>query len=206
MDFFSNLFNYFTDSDSAVIKKLTNAVILVLVLLAINYAFSFSYYRNVSQKLSAVQKINKMLESEHLPVFEIKELNRVRKEILLRNPSTSFSSVLKKFIISFNDQRSFGWHFISSSWFIWALMIYLPFIPLLQRRNIEMKTMLAIAIIVEPLLFSISWVFAWCLSYVPLINSKPMLNYLANVIISFIFFMLLIAVFKKTKDSGEEYE
>lgn len=78
--------------------------------------------------------------------------------------------------------RSYTWHFISSSWVILVFMAFIPFIAFFDK-TVSLSVGLTIIIIFEPILLGLAWLMAKGFSYIPVLFGDPIFNYVLNALL-----------------------
>lgn len=203
MDFLNGIINYLTASPTRFIKKVFFVIMVLITIGLIDRTFNFSYYNNLDHKLEKFQKINTILNQSHLTTNERMHLERLKTEVL--NRKNLFEFKLSKFnLFTFfesNDIRNPYIHFVSSSWFFLLIMLILPFIGVIRKKNgldkkIDLEAILISLVLLEPLLFFLAWVSAFILAQIPIILGITWLNYLLNIIIV----MVVVAIYNKMND------
>lgn len=165
---------------------------------------SFSYYYNNHNKIEQVSDLNEILINPTLTKVEKEELLALRENIVKRKTwkdmtwdflsEIEFKNDEKEIIVentkvdSGTIERSYIWHFISSSWLILLVMIVMPFIALWGQDG-DIGFTIGIMLLIEGFLYSLAWVFAKSLSYIPIILGSPVYNYVLNGVICFVAFL-----------------
>lgn len=202
MDVFGGIINYLTDSPTRFIKKLFFVYMLIITLMVIDGVFSFSYYYNLDRKLTEVEKIENLLDSENLTVKENEQLCALRQELIARPTFTEkYYPKLSWFnFFSGTDKRNPLVHFITSSWFLIITAMIIPFIGLFSKSNgtskLDIEAILIVTLMFVPILLIMSWIWTLILAQIPLLNDSPWINYVLNFAISWILVIIYTGVIK----------
>lgn len=261
MDFFKEIFKFFTDKEYSFISKFIGIIIIFTTLFFIDNILGFSFYYSNNQKINQLKTIENLKQEcpnnleliNTLDVLEDRIINRkdlieiflnlfskekfdaqtqtntlikhdtifvfkhdtvylqknqinedwkrfyldtaLLKKIYKNNYSLSQRSTPKENNSSNNESiaknkkennntiksRSRIWHTLSSSYFLIALMIFLPMIPFTQKP-------INWGMFIGMIFFSIIgagviWLNQFLLGLIPVILNSPWINYLVNVLI-----------------------
>ena len=198
MDFINSLFHYFTDRSRRVSRKAFLILFVFAFLVLIDNTLSFSYNYNNQKKIELVDGISKVLNDSTISEVERAEFVRLRKEIIFKKTwkdktwdwITHFefkeNTDLGEVHIEVNgtdaQDRSYYWHFFTSTWSVLVIMILLLFAGVFDKETSLGKT-LVILLFVEALLFAVAIGLAKLLSLVPILFDSPVWNYVLNFIV-----------------------
>ena len=217
MDFLNSIFHFFTDKTRGLSSKAITTIIVVALIILIDNTLSFSYYYNTENKIEQVLSVNKLLTDTTLTKTENKKLLNIRKDIIdrktwkdktwdfvsnmdFRSENSLTENPTEKEIEIPISERSYLWHFISSSWLIVILMIAFPFVGILDKKT-PFGQAIGILIILEPFLYGMAWISAKLFSFIPIILNNPTLNYILNAILCLGVFALF-GIFGKKKTTA----
>lgn len=192
MDLISNLVTYLTDKQTRFPKKVLFIFLIVIGFIAIDKVFSFSYFFNNSYKIQQVKEIKYVISDTTLTKNEVYQLKHLRNEII-NHKSLFQKDYVSFFKFYFNDGRNAWWHYFTSA-IIFLIIIIATIIEGFNRKNVPLDGTLIVYLIIVPLIFSMSWLFAKLLSIIPLLK-YPWINYSINFIIS----LLIIIFIGKTR-------
>jgi hypothetical protein len=189
--------------------------------------FSFSYYYNNSQKISQAKELTEILKEQSLTKYEKEKLLKLRRDIIEHSTwkdhawsfftSISFSKDAKSTTTKGNTtksiiERSYNWHFVTSSWILILMMIFTPIALLFDKTTpSSVGENLWILFITEPMYLGFAWLLAKAFSYIPVIYGNPIFNYILNALICaaislIIFLYIKYESDKESKKSKEENE
>ena len=197
-------------------KAITTIIVIALIVL-IDNTLSFSYYYNTENKIEQISNVNKLLTDTTLTKIENQKLLNIRKDIIdrktwkdktwdfisnmdFRSENSLTENPTEKEIENPLSERSYLWHFISSSWLIVILMIAFPFIGIFDKKT-PFGQAIGILIILEPFLYGMAWILAKLFSFIPIILNNPTLNYILNAILCLGVFALF-GIFGKKKTTA----
>lgn len=212
MEFFNSIFHFLTDKTKGLSYKALLTILVITLIVLIDNTLSFSYYYNTENKIAQISNLNKILTDSTLNKSEKNELLKLRKQIIDRKTWKDKAwNLLSKMEFNKNDivttektpeyieknkieeiniERSYFWHFISSSWLILILIIIFPIVGLLDRSSSLTQT-IGILLLLEPILYGVAWFFAKIFSFIPTIFGNPIYNYVLNGILCFGVFALI---------------
>ena len=201
MEFLNSIFNFFTDKT----KKFTHKTLLVFAsifgLIFIDNILGFTFFYNNEKKLEQIELTNKILTDSTLNNNEKQKLIKLRTNLIehtnIKEISWSYLSKIefkndekltktssKKVEEKIKTQnqiqeRNYFWHFVSSGWFFLIIMVLLPIVGITNSKDSATVNFIT-TIVVIPIFLGISWVFAKIFSFIPIIYSNPINNYLLN--------------------------
>ena len=213
MEFLNTFFHFFTDKTRGLSYKAIISIIVVAFIILIDNTLSFSYYYNTENKIEQISNINKVLIDSTLNKTEKSQLIKLRQQIinkktwkdktwdLVSNIDFSKENVpienpTVEQIENQKTERSYLWHFISSSWLILILLIAFPFLGVLDKKTPLGQT-IVILLVLEPFLYGIAWILAKVFSFIPVILNNPIYNYVLNAILCIGIFALFGILVKK---------
>lgn len=215
MELINSIFVFFTDKTKKFSYKTIIILFSLILLVIIDNTLSFTYSYNASNKIEQIQKLNSIVSDTTLTSSEIDDLKDLRNDILnhktwkdqLYNKiaEIDFKSkdgnkpVVKSDIPKTVNERNYWYHFISSSWILFLLMVIVPFVGLFDKKTSFISTIMALIFFITPIFYGLSWVFAKLFSFIPVIDNNPNINYLVNAILHLLTF-LLIGFFAKKFD------
>ncbi len=217
MEFLNTFFHFFTDKTRRLSSKAIISIIVVALIILIDNTLSFSYYYNTENKIEQVSSINKVLTDSTLNKTEKNQLLKLRQQIINRKTwkdktwdlvsnmnfstenTTNENHTVEK-VENEITERSYLWHFISSSWLILILLIAFPFVGIFDKKT-PFAQAIGILLILEPFLYGIAWIFAKVFSFIPVILNNPIYNYVLNAILCIGVFALF-GIFGKKKTTA----
>lgn len=217
MEFLNSIFHFFTDRTRRLSSKAIISIIVFVLIILIDNTLSFSYYYNTEKKIEQVSNINKILGDTTLSKPAKKELLKLREDIINRktwkdktwdlvsnmNFTKDNNSIVNQTSEQTEekvDERSYLWHFISSSWLILILLVAFPFIGIFDKKT-PLGQAIGILLILEPTLYGLAWILAKIFSFIPIIFNNPTFNYILNAILCVGIFALF-GIFGKKKTNG----
>jgi len=215
LEFFNSLLHFFTDKSRGLSHKAVLSIFVLVLIVFIDNTLSFSYYYNTSNKIEQISELNKLLENSTLKLSEERKLQNLRSQIIDRKTwkdrswdfisqmnfssesenSTEYSFEKSKEII---QERSYWWHFGTSSWVWIILILMMPIVFIIDKSNSFVQT-IGILLLIEPLLIGFAWIFAKVFSFIPILFGNPNYNYVLNAILCFGIFGLF-SLFGKKKN------
>ena len=217
MDLLNSIFNFFTDKSQKLSRKALLIMGGVILLILIDNTLSFSYYYNTEKRIEQIQGINEIVKDTTLSSEEKNKLKKLRTELIIRKTwknqtyellseiefKSDSEEITENSDIQVQSERSYFWHFVSSGWIFLLVMIVMPFVGLADK-NTSIGTVIGILIVIEPLFFGLAWLFAKVFSFIPILSGNPIVNYILNVILSFVILFLLTKLSgnKKKKTTG----
>lgn len=215
MEFLNSIFHFFTDRTRRLSSKAIISIIVFVLIILIDNTLSFSYYYNTEKKIEQVSNINKILGDTTLSKPAKKELLKLREDIINRktwkdktwdlvsnmNFTKDNNSIVNQTSEQTEekvDERSYLWHFISSSWLILILLVAFPFIGIFDKKT-PLGQAIGILLILEPTLYGLAWILAKIFSFIPIIFNNPTFNYILNAILCVGIFALF-GIFGKKKN------
>jgi len=217
LEFLNSIFHFFTDKTRGLSSKAITTIIVIALIVLIDNTLSFSYYYNTENKIEQISNVNKLLTDTTLTKIENQKLLNIRKDIIdrktwkdktwdfisnmdFRSENSLTENPTEKEIETLLSERSYLWHFISSSWLIVILMIASPFIGIFDKKT-PFGQAIGILIILEPFLYGMAWILAKLFSFIPIILNNPTLNYILNAILCLGVFALF-GIFGKKKTTA----
>jgi hypothetical protein len=206
VEFAFKIYQDITGSDKSFLKKFYIYILIIFGLYVADNIIGFSYYQSVSSKIEKTKEINSILkDSAVLSKSEITKLKLLRSDIINRktikdNVYSFFSNI--SFISSKNPittkpietnpiiERNPDLHFYTSSASILLIMIIFFFAGLIDRQSPLPQKIITI-IVIELILYPFAFLFSKVLYLIPVINEKPTINYVLNVVLSFLIPYLL---------------
>ena len=200
-EFAFKIYKDITDSEKPFFKKFYIYFLIALSLYVADNLIGFSYYQSVSSKLEKTKEINLILkDSSLLSRDELTKLKLLRSDIINRrtvkdniysffsnisfksskNPITAKPIETKPII-----ERDLDIHFYTSSSFILLIMLIMFFAGLADK-NAPFLQRIFIIFIVELILYPFALLFSKILFIIPVISDTPLINYILNVILSFL--------------------
>ncbi|WP_027065366.1 hypothetical protein [Maribacter sp. Hel_I_7] len=213
MEFFNSLLHFFTDKSRGLSHKAVLTIFVLVLIVFIDNTLSFSYYYNTSNKIEQISELNKLLKNATLKPSEERKIQNLRSQIIDRKTwkdrswdfisQMGFSSESENFIeISvekskeISQERSYWWHFGTSSWIWIILILMMPIVFVIDKSNSLVQS-IGILLLIEPFLIGLAWIFAKVFSFIPILFGNPNYNYALNAILCFAFFGLFSLFGKK---------
>ncbi|MDY3362396.1 hypothetical protein PG623_00130 [Riemerella anatipestifer] len=204
----NTIFIFFTDKTKKITHKTFLILTVIIGLIFLDNTLSFTFTFNNKNKLEQVEKLNSILKDSTLSKQEIAKLGLLRTNIIEHKTwkdniyekllSLDFKStedgnkpIVKNDKHKVSIERNYWLHFISSSWIFTILMIIMPFIGLFSEKNGSISAFIVVILMIEPLFFGMSWLFAKLFSYIPIIDNNPVWNYLLNTLLHLFIFMII---------------
>ena len=212
MDVFSRFFDYLIDSSKKITYKAATTFAFITLLFLIDNTLGFSYYYNISNKVNILEKLNITIKDSSLTMKDKSLLKDVRSNLInhqslkdcIWNFFTTPNSILSE------NKSQYLFHYLSSTFFVLAMMIAVFFIGLKAFFNsfsimsqifkADPFEILIKLIGVEVGLYLIALLESKVLSYLPLIFNNVIYNYIANILINIVLliFVGVIIPDKKT--------
>lgn len=214
-EFLFKIYKDITDSEKTFIKKFYIYLLIILGLYVTDNLIGFSYYQSVSNKLEKTKEINLILkDSCVLSKDELSKLKLLRNDIINHKnikdniysffSNISFKSSRKPIATTPIEtktiiERDFDIHFFTSASSILLLMIAFFFVGLADK-NMSFLARIGVITIIELLLYPFTYLFSKLMFLIPVLFDKPLINYILNVILSFLIpFMLFYIPSKLNK-------
>ena len=217
-EFAFKIYKDITDSEKTFIKKFYIYFLIACSLYVADNLIGFSYYQSISSKLEKTKEINLILkDSSILSKDELTKLKLLRSDIL--NHRTLKDNVYSFFSnISFKSsknpittkpietkpiiERDLDIHFLTSSSFILLIMLIMFFAGLADK-NAPFLQRLSVIFVVELILYPFAFLFSKILFLIPIINQTPLINYVLNVILSFLIPALIFYIPSKIEKKNK---
>ena len=217
-EFAFKIYKDITDSEKSFIRKFYIYFLIALSLYVADNLIGFSYYQSVSSKLEKTKEINLILkDSSLLSKDELTKLKLLRSDIINRrtlkdNVYSFFSNI--SFKSSKNPitakpietkpiiERDLDIHFLTSSSFILLIMLIMFFAGLADK-NAPILQRISIIFIIELILYPFAFLFSKVLFLIPVISQTPLINYILNVVLSFLIPALLFYIPSKMNKKNE---
>lgn len=225
MDFISSVFNYFADAGHKLSHKTILIVSIIFIVFFVDNTLNFSGHYNNSRKYEQIEVINRIIVDSTVDQKD-KELLKVKRSDLLSSKTWKDKAYDYVFSINLNPvkekitspqtsspkepgvvkkERSYWLHFISSSWILSLMLIFLPVIPFFSSS--EDRTSTAIGVLAMlPIIFLFSWGFAKLFSYIPIIDNNPLYNYGLNAFIHAFSVISIVLLIRSNKNKKDNYE
>ncbi|MDQ2177078.1 hypothetical protein [Marinifilum sp. D714] len=170
-------------SNTVLAIRITSVIALAFIL---NDHFGFTYNYSKNQKLTQIEKIEKIKTNKGIDPKLKSELNKIEKEILHRK-SLLDSTIEFISFVGYEDYKSIRSqapikHFISAI-SVWAILFIIIVIALfIGEDKYDPEIILGLIAITPAFLFFV-WLFQFLLGYIPAIPNNLELNYLINIFI-----------------------
>lgn len=213
MELINSIFVYFTDKTKKFSHKTVIILFSLMLLVVVDNTLSFTYNYNTTNKIDQIQKLNMIVSDTTLANSEIDDLKVLRNDILnhktwkdqLYNKivAIDFKSkdgnkpVVKSDIPKMVNERNYWYHFISSSWILFIIMVIIPFVGIFDKKTSFGSTIMALIFFIAPIFYGFSWLFAKLFSFIPVISNNPNINYIVNAILHLLSFLLIGFLAKK---------
>lgn len=214
MDILSSLFNFITDGTKKVSVRSATIVATIIILFFSDNIIGFSYYYNISKKLSTINQISSVLKDTSLKKDNRTYLLSLRNEIIHHK---SIKDKAWDFLQNSNYQamyslRTYGLYsvlnIISATCFPLGVMVAVLIIavPLLLKRekllNEDNRTIIIKVLGIGALLYVLSLIEIKILFAIPLIFNNIIFNYCLNIIVNCLIFLVFVLYIKRSEKKG----
>ena len=212
MEILNYYVNFLTDSSRKFSHKVIFTLSIVFSILLIDNYVGFSFYFKSERKISQLKNLQAILKDPTLTEFDREKLIHLKYQILFREDilqqainnlkHVSLTKTVRNEEVKVNEMPYNKYlHFITSSWSLLIMMaIFVIAIPFSFTRGTNIIAILFALVFLELFLFGISYFLSWLLNLIPIILSRPWINYSLNVILNFLLIVVpLVVVQRKEK-------
>ena len=208
-EFAFKIYKDITDSEKSFIRKFYIYFLIACSLYVADNLIGFSYYQSVSSKLEKTKEINLILkDSSILSKDELTKLKLLRSDIINRRTlkdniyfffsNISFKSSKKPITAKPIEtkpiiERDLDIHFLTSSSFVLLIMLIMFFAGLADKKAPFLQR-ISVVFFVELILYPFTYLFSKILFLIPIIYETPLINYILNIILSFLIPTLLFYI------------
>jgi hypothetical protein len=199
MDILSSLFNFITDGTKKVSVRSATIVATIIILLFLDNIIGFSYYYNITKKLSTINQISTVLKDTSLKKNNRTYLLNLRNDIIYHK---SIKDKACDFLQNSNYQAKYSLttyglysvlNIISATCFPLLMMVamFIVTIPLLLKKKKPLdddnKTITVKILGIAALLYVFALIEIKILFAIPLILNNIIFNYCLNIIVNCLF-------------------
>lgn len=192
----TEIISFFKNESVNKISKMFIATVIFFSILFIDNISGFSYYYNIDNKLTQLEKVSKLLENDKLDPKARHKIIAIQNDILDHKTikdkvfetwskisfTDSNSEILNKLDSSVQIRNSTV-EFFSLNYFFVLLFVFLPMFwllkPLVQNFWKNILIIIAVEIFLGILMFSLFLIS----SLIPTIYNEPIYNYILNFLI-----------------------
>lgn len=203
LNFVLTIYKDITDGSKTILKRFYLVIFIFIGIYLIDTSFGFSYYLNISNKLEKTKEINEILkDSQFLSSNEISHLKSMRVNIIERKTikedvyhffsNMSFKSKTVETTTkttpknnSIIIKKNYTIHYLTSSASILLVMFIMIFVGLGDKISPIHQRFIIISL-VNLFLYPFTLLFSTLFDFIPILFSKPLINYILNFLLSFI--------------------
>lgn len=222
MNFIDSIVGFLTDTQRKLSHRLVFAIACMVTLFVIDDIFGFSYFYTTNHKIEQVAMIDKIIKDSLLDQTARQYLTKLKSQTIQREgiirkslAFISFPNILstrvdtvyvtihedKKIYLtskkSEEPEKNKYWHYISANIYWLLFILIIPFAVFSSYKQKSFGSTLLGSIVVIILILIVMQFWSWLFNLIPLINDKPLWNYLVNLLINTIVFGGSIYMYNK---------